>query len=83
MTISPRHFSNFDGYADAMCHEAIKDLPKTSSYHDHAENFAIRAKVRAAMDAAEDLARDRWDRHVEHMEDLYERGVGPAWEGMV
>ena len=36
--------------------------------------------IQSALDVAEELARDKWDAYVEHMEDLYERGVGPAWE---
>jgi hypothetical protein len=78
-----RHFSDFDAYADAMAHAAIADLPAATNYDDYAERRAKRDAIRAAINAAEDLARDRWERHVEHMEDLYERGVGPAWEGMV
>ena len=80
MKISPRYFTNFDAYADAVAHEATNRLPKTSPYDSYEQNHAKRDAIRAALDVAEELARDKWEAYCEHMEDMYERGVGPAWE---
>ena len=80
MKISPRHYADFDRYADAVVHAAIQGLPQTSPYDSYEQNHAKRAAIRAAMDAAEEKARDKWEAYCEHMEDMYERGVGPAWE---
>lgn len=80
MKISPRYFTNFDAFADAVAHAAIQGLPKVTNYDSYDESRAKRAAIRAAMDAAEEKARDKWEAYCEHMEDMYERGVGPAWE---
>ena len=80
MKISPRYFTNFDAFADAVAHAAIQGLPVVTNYDGHEERIAKRAAIRAALDVAEELARDKWEAYCEHMEDMYERGVGPAWE---
>lgn len=80
MKISPRYFTNFDAFADAVAHSAIQGLPQTSPYDSFEVNHAKRNAIRAALDVAEELARDKWEAYCEHMEDMYERGVGPAWE---
>lgn len=80
MKISPRNFTTYDTYADAVAREATSALPQTSPYDSFEVNHAKRNAIRAAMDAAEEKARDKWEAYIDHMEDLYERGVGPAWE---
>lgn len=80
MTISPRNFTSFDAFADAMAHDAIKGLPMPHVGDDHASAQRKRAAVRDAMDAAEDRAMDIWAYHVECCEEDFERGIGPAWE---
>ena len=79
---SPRKFANYEAFAAAVAHAVIQALPAVTNYDDYAERRAKRDAIRAALDAAEELARDKWEAHVEHMEELYERGVGPSWEGM-
>jgi len=80
MTIHPRHYTDFDRYADAVVHAAIAGLPSPDRYDDHDTYVAKRQAIYAAMAEAEAEARDEWEAHVDHMEDLYERGVGPAWD---
>ena len=80
MKISPRYFTNFDAFADAVAHSTIQGLPQVTNYDSYDECRAKRDAIRAAMDAAEEKARDKWEAYCEHMEDMYERGVGPAWE---
>ena len=80
MKISPRYFTNFDAFADAVAHAAIQGLPQVTNYDSYDECRAKRDAIRAALDVAEELARDKWEAYCEHMEDMYERGVGPAWE---
>lgn len=80
MTIHPRHYADFDRYADAVVHAAIAGLPSPDHYDDHDTFLAKRQAIYAAMSAAEAEARDEWEAYIEHMEELYERGVGPAWE---
>ena len=80
MKISPRNYSTYDDYADALARDAISALPQTSPYDSFEVNHAKRDAIRAALDVAEELARDKWEAYCEHMEDMYERGVGPAWE---
>ena len=76
----PRHYADFDRYADAVVHAAIAGLPSPGHYDDHDTYHAKRQAIYAAMAEAEAEARDEWESHVDHMEDLYERGVGPAWD---
>ncbi|HRH13416.1 MAG TPA: hypothetical protein PK225_03595 [Azonexus sp.] len=80
MTIHPRHYADFDPYADAVAHEATNLLPQTSPYDSYEQNHAKRNAIRAALDEAEEVARDKWERYLDDMQDLYERGVGPAWD---
>ena len=80
MTIHPRHYTDFDRYADAVAHEATTLLPQTSPYDSYEQNHAKRNAIRAALDEAEEVARDKWERYLDDMQDLYERGVGPAWD---
>ena len=80
MKISPRNFTNFDAFADAVAHAAIQGLPVVTDYDGHKERIAKLAAIRDAMDAAKEKARDKWEAYCDHMEDLYERGVGPSWE---
>lgn len=80
MSISPHRFTNYDSFADAVAHDAIKALPRVTNYDDYDARRAKRDAIRAALDVAEDVARDKWEAYVEHMEDLYERGVGPGWD---
>ena len=80
MTIQPRNYSDFDTYADAVAHEATNLLPQTSPYDSYEQNHAKRNAIRAALDEAEEVARDKWERYLDDMQDLYERGVGPAWD---
>ena len=76
----PRHYADFDRYADAVAHEATNLLPQTSPYDSYEQNHAKRNAIRAALDEAEEVARDKWERYLDDMQDLYERGVGPAWD---
>ena len=80
MKIRPRYFTNFDAFADAVAHSAIQGLPAITNYDEYDARIAKSAAIRAALDAAEEKARDKWEAYCEHMEDMYERGVGPAWE---
>ena len=80
MKISPRYFTNFDDFADAVAHAAIQGLPVVTNYDEYDARIAKSAAIRAALDVAEEKARDKWEAYCEHMEDMYERGVGPAWE---
>ena len=80
MTIHPRHYADFDRYADAVVRAAIADMPSPGHYDDYDAYVAKRQAIYAASVNAEEAARDKWEAYVEHMEDLYERGVGPAWD---
>lgn len=79
MAIKPRNYLNFDAFADAFAHDAVKALPVPHVGDDYAASASKRAAIRAAMDAAEERAQDIWWHHVEACEDRHERGVGHGW----
>ena len=80
MTIKPKNFATLDAFADALANDAIKGLPVPRMDDDHETAQAKRAAIRDAMEAAEERAWDLWGRWIEDCEEMFDRGVGPAWE---
>jgi len=79
---NPRMFANFDDYQTACVDFAVSALPRVEHFDDYATAKA-KASARAdAADAAREDAFERWDDYIDRCVDAYDRGVGPAWEGM-
>jgi hypothetical protein len=76
---NPRRFTDYDAFALAFVVDATLHLPAVSHYDSFTEARAKAAALRKAAVEAEEAAREEWQAHIEHMEELYERGVGPAW----
>lgn len=78
----PRHHSDFNSFAEAFVARRLSQHEPVSPYDDWMTAAAKeRHNARDRAYAIED-AREVWEAHLDHMEDLYERGVGPAWDEM-
>lgn len=80
MTIHPRQFDSLPAFAEAMVREAYSMADQPQEGDDAATQARKRADRMAATEAAEEAAFDRWSDYVENAANLYEQGVGPAWE---
>lgn len=79
MTPDPKHFTGLAEFEAAYVAHALRDAPQVGHYDSYAEASAKQAVIEDLREAATERAWLEWDAHVAHMEELYERGVGPAW----
>ena len=68
ISLKPAHYRDRDAFVDACVDEARAKFPDRDQ--------------RGLKETATMIADDLWDDYCDHMEDLWERGVGPAWEGV-
>lgn len=78
--ITPHGFSNLDDFTAAFIDRRLSQFEKVRPYHDHQTAQAIKRNNEKDAEYAREDAFEIWWRHVDNMEELYNRGVGPSWD---
>jgi tRNA U34 5-methylaminomethyl-2-thiouridine-forming methyltransferase MnmC len=79
MTPAPKHFTDLSAFLDAYVTHALRNAPKVERYDSYADASEKQAVIEDLREAATERAWLEWDAHVDRMQELYERGIGPAW----
>lgn len=78
--ISPRDFKDLGSFEDAFVAHRLSQFEPILKIDDYI-TAQRKAKLNSqAADCAKEDAWEIWSSYVERMEDLYERGIGPAWD---
>jgi hypothetical protein len=81
--VSPRGYTNIDHFIEDFVARRIAGCEVVTGYHSFAAAQSIGRRNADIRYRAMDDAREAWDAYLEHMEELYERGIGPSWEGLI
>ena len=76
----PRAFTNFDDYELACMNAISADMPRPDPSDETLAASMQRMAIYDAEDDVKEVAREKWTDYLDHCEDMWERGVGPAWE---
>jgi len=75
----PRHYTHEEQFISARMDHAAAVLPQVTRYDDYAAATGKRAAIAQAREEACEAARETWADWLEYASEIYERGIGPAW----